>query len=120
MANFGGRRAPNVSQYIANLNTIPSEFDVAAQHEENYSLADDLATFTNAEFFDFDLGNGVEEASIEYDPSQEARVKRETATVRKNSATGLDFVNGMLSRHNSRARLNFGVGIMSMSSPRYQ
>lgn len=98
MANFGGRRAPNVSQYIANLNTIPSEFDVATQQEENYSLADDLATFTNAEFFDFDLGSGVE-ASVEYDPSQEARVKAENVAARKDSANGLGFVNGMLFRH---------------------
>lgn len=98
MANFGGRRAPNVSQYITNLNTIPSEFEVATQQEENYSLADDLATFTNAEFFDFDPGNGVE-ASVEYDPSQEARVKPENVTARKNSADGLGFVSGMLCRH---------------------
>ena len=98
MANFGGRRAPNVSQYIANLNTIPSEFDVAAQQEENYSLADDLAIFTNAEFFDFDLGAGVNEKSAQYDAAQEARVKRENAAAVENKAKGLDFVNGMFSR----------------------
>ena len=85
-----------MSQYVANLNTIPSEFDVVTQQEENYSLADDLATFTNAEFLDFDLGNGVEE-TVDYDPSQETRVKRENAAARKNSASGLDFVNGMIS-----------------------
>ncbi|KZF25791.1 hypothetical protein L228DRAFT_244709 [Xylona heveae TC161] len=60
MSNFTGRRAPNVSQYIANLNTIPSPYEVAAQQQqENFNLDDDLALFTNAQFFDFDIGETV-------------------------------------------------------------
>lgn len=54
MSNFAGRRAPNVSQYLANLNTIPS-------HEEQQAAADftlddgNLDYLSTAEFFDFDL-----------------------------------------------------------------
>ena len=98
MASFGGRRAPNVSQYVAALNAIPSECDLAAQQDDNYSLADDLATFTNAEFFDFDLGSNVEQPKIEYGPAQEERTRREHATTSKNNADGLGFVTGMLLR----------------------
>ena len=90
MANFGGRRAPNVSQYIANLNTIPSEYDLAVQ--EDYGIADDLATFTNAEFYDWD---NVEQPKIEYDASQDERVRREDATAARSNGKELDFASGM-------------------------
>lgn len=100
MAGFNGRREPNVSQYIANLNTIPPVLDSAAKQEENYNLEDDLSVFTNAEFFDFDLGGeGIEQQSINYDPSQEERARRENAAARKNSHK-VDFVNGK--NHESR------------------
>lgn len=39
--------------YIATLNTVPAEGDL--QPEPSF-LEDDLAMFTNANFFDFDLG----------------------------------------------------------------
>ena len=105
MANFGGRRAPNVSQYVANLNTIPSEIDIAAQQEENFSLTDDLAIFTNAEFYDFDLGVRADETSARYDASQEAHLKKENAVAAENGAKGLVFVNGMLFEFLSRGRI---------------
>jgi len=49
---YNGRRAPNVSAYIANLNAIPTEQDLQNQEFPD----DDLAMFTNTQFFDFDLG----------------------------------------------------------------
>jgi len=49
---YNGRRGPNVSAYIASLNEIPSAQEVRAQ--EDFSLEDDLAMFTNTQFFDFD------------------------------------------------------------------
>jgi hypothetical protein len=57
-ASFNGRRAPNVSQYIANLNTIPSVADTAAQQDFG-NFEDDLALFTNTQFFDFDVNEPV-------------------------------------------------------------
>ena len=53
MSTYSARRAPNVSQYIANLNTVPSAADLAAQQELG-AFDDDLAMFTNTQFFDFD------------------------------------------------------------------
>lgn len=49
------RRAPNVSQYISQLNTIPS----AADAQADFNLGQgDLDFLTNTEFFDFDTFNG--------------------------------------------------------------
>lgn len=98
MAGFNGRRVPNVSQYIANLNTIPSAQDVANPRDDNFRLDDDLAVFTNAEFFDFDLSEGaagIEQGPINYDPSQEERARRENAAAHKNNSHKLEFVNGL-------------------------
>lgn len=108
--NSGGRRAPNVSQYIANLNAIPSAHELTttttttSQHDHstnsNTFIDDDLAIFTNTEFFDFDLGSEDIEHDgntiISYDPSQEERARRENAAAaHKKSMAGMDFDNGM-------------------------
>ncbi|KAL3418038.1 basic region leucine zipper [Phlyctema vagabunda] len=55
MSAYNGRRGPNVSEYIANLNAIPSAQEMASQ-QEYPNIDDDLAMFTNTQFFDFDLG----------------------------------------------------------------
>ncbi|KAK3624809.1 hypothetical protein LTR56_020774 [Elasticomyces elasticus] len=53
---YNARRAPNVSAYLANLNTIPSAQEVAAG-QADFALSDDGLDFlTNTEFFDFDGG----------------------------------------------------------------
>ncbi|KAL2785854.1 hypothetical protein BJX66DRAFT_49205 [Aspergillus keveii] len=58
MAEFNGRRAPNFSQYLDDLNAIPSAYDVAMQQQqqqqEAFNLDNELSLFTNTEFFDFD------------------------------------------------------------------
>jgi len=58
MAGYNGRRAPNFSQYLDDLNAIPSAYDQALQqqqqHQNAFNVDDELALFTNAEFFDFD------------------------------------------------------------------
>lgn len=58
MSSFDNQRAPNVSEFIANLNAIPSAQDLAAQQDFNFD--DDLAMFTNTTFFDFDLGQSAD------------------------------------------------------------
>lgn len=61
MAQYQGPRAPNVSQFIANLNAIPSNSDMSSppqQQQPGQEFAgfdDDVALFTNTDFFDFDL-----------------------------------------------------------------
>ncbi len=56
---YNGRRGPNVSEYIANLNAIPSAQDLQAADAE-FNLEDDLAMFTNTQFFDFDMGHDTD------------------------------------------------------------
>ncbi|KAL4735088.1 hypothetical protein BDV11DRAFT_196794 [Aspergillus similis] len=56
MAEYNGRRAPNFSQYLDDLNAIPSPYDVAMQQQQDgFNIDSDLSLFTNTEFFDFDL-----------------------------------------------------------------
>ncbi|KAL4763196.1 putative bZIP transcription factor (MetR) [Aspergillus foveolatus] len=58
MAEYNGRRAPNFSQYLDDLNAIPSPYDVAMQQQQQqdgFNIDNDLSLFTNTEFFDFDL-----------------------------------------------------------------
>ena len=92
-----GRRPPNVSQYIiATLNTVPSAQEVANQEDENFNLEDDLAIFTNTEFFNFDIGDDIEQP-INYDPSQEERARRENATAHKKNVSNMEFGNSTYS-----------------------
>jgi hypothetical protein len=52
---YNGRRGGgvNVSEYIANLNAIPTAQDIE-NSQENFNMDDELAMFTNAQFLDFD------------------------------------------------------------------
>lgn len=63
MAAFNGRRAPNFSQYLDDLNAIPSPYDQALQQQQQQqttlNLDEELALFTNTEFFDFDKFNDL-------------------------------------------------------------
>ena len=101
MANFATRRAPNVSQYLANLNVIPSEHD--QQQEQAYNVDNDLDMFTNAEFFNFDLTEGVSGTNnAGGDQGDNAERKTEygngngSANRNRNPREGLDFPSGMI------------------------
>ncbi|KAL6891585.1 basic-leucine zipper transcription factor-like protein [Trichoderma longibrachiatum] len=58
MSNYNGRHGPNVSQYLRDLNTI-SPGDTTGL-EEPYVVEDDLAIFTNTQFFDIDSGRNTD------------------------------------------------------------
>jgi len=88
MAGYTGRRAPNFSQYLDDLNAIPSPYDQALQQQQQQkttlNLDEELALFTNTEFFDFDnftdLGlptfDSVDDKNLgEADQSQNADMK---------------------------------------------
>ncbi|KAL8829005.1 MAG: hypothetical protein Q9170_006354 [Blastenia crenularia] len=72
MAGYGGRKGLNVSHYLSNLNAIPSEQDLASQPPDGFDFSNDLATFTNTEFFDFDQGEHTFHSPIEYGHSNHA------------------------------------------------
>ena len=71
MSGYSPRRAPNVSQYVANLNAIPPAYD--ATQQDGLDLDNDLALFTNAEFFDFGLGENMEQPGVTYSHAEELR-----------------------------------------------
>lgn len=58
MSAFNGRRQSNTFSSIANLNALPSEYELAMQQQrDSFDLEADLAMFTNTQFFDFDVGD---------------------------------------------------------------
>ncbi|KAL8886802.1 MAG: hypothetical protein Q9192_006425 [Flavoplaca navasiana] len=71
MAGYNGRKGPNVSQYLSNLNAIPSDHELPTQQPEGFDFSNDLAAFTNAEFFDFDQGENTFNPSIDYNNHNE-------------------------------------------------
>jgi len=54
MTSYSGRRAPNVSQYLANLNTAQE-----SSPTDDLLAQDDLSLFATTDFFDFDMGDGM-------------------------------------------------------------
>jgi hypothetical protein len=84
MAGYQGRKGPNVSHYLANLNAIPSSaHDVV---DDDFNIDKELAQFTNTEFLDFDTGSFLEQSVPEYIPDGKED---------GDDAKGLDFGNGM-------------------------
>lgn len=73
---YNGRRGPNVSEYIAQLNSIPTAQDI--QNSDNFQLDDDLAMFTNTQFFDFDLGQDADLQPSNFDGRAEQTVAPES------------------------------------------
>ncbi|KAL8901023.1 MAG: hypothetical protein Q9207_005402 [Kuettlingeria erythrocarpa] len=65
MTGYVGRKAPNVSHYLSNLNAIPSDQDVGTQQPDDFDF-NDLATFTNTQFFDFDQGEHAFHSPVDY------------------------------------------------------
>ena len=92
MANY--HRGPNVSEFIANLNAIPSAQDMAGQSQDNFNLDEELALFTNTQFFDFDLGQDTDLQPSTFDFSAQTRVTAAAAAATENTK-GMDFIPGM-------------------------
>ena len=97
-----------MSQYVANLNTIPSAQDMASRNQDPLEIENDLALFTNTEFFDFDLSEVPDLTEpVDYDPAMEERARRQNASAynrhlnssnantNNNSSKSVDFMDGM-------------------------
>lgn len=104
MSGYNGRRAPNFSQYLNDLNTIPSPYDQAQQEQEQQDLFDvdaELALFTNAEFLDFDaVGDLPVDMSVKFETGKGADLQNKdtstTALGDGNSVKYIDMLNGEL------------------------
>lgn len=98
MSAYNGRRAPNFSQYLEDLNAIPSPYDQALQlqqQQDSFNIDAELALFTNTEFFDFDnfgdLNLPTFDAAVEEDAS---RRKSLNAEQQNSDIKFLDLLNG--------------------------
>ena len=108
MSGFPGRRALNFSQYLDDLNTIPSPYVQAMQQQQQQQLDAcnidaDLALFTNTEFYDFDnLGDfslptfdAVDETSSPEDQSRIGQSQSQKPSQTQGTEF-LDILNGEL------------------------
>jgi hypothetical protein len=94
MSVYNARRAPNVSQYIDELNQISPTFDIVQQPgQDEFDFEGSLAMFTNAEFPDFDVGDtGID--SMPFDPAlEDQNAKDNTATTGNDGMTGFPLFN---------------------------
>lgn len=97
MSEYNGRRAPNFSQYLDDLNAIPSPYDQALQQQQqqqdSFNLDSELSLFTNAEFFDFDKLGDLNLPT--FDSVDDDKSKANTSNAEQNSDLKfLDFLNG--------------------------
>ncbi|KAJ5133989.1 uncharacterized protein N7443_004387 [Penicillium atrosanguineum] len=97
MAGYSGRRAPNFSQYLDDLNTIPSPYDQALQQQQQQqqdtiNFDEELAVFTNAEFFDFDKFANLDLPTFDGLEDKNAQVESEDQTQNPDMKF-LDFLN---------------------------
>jgi len=86
MSVYNARRAPNVSQYIDELNQVPSSFDLSQQQPgpEDFDFEGSLAMFTNAEFPDFDVGDNGNDSIPFIDPALDGRSGKDNTTTTGN------------------------------------
>ncbi|GAB0135503.1 hypothetical protein EsDP_00003839 [Epichloe bromicola] len=82
MSTYNGRHGPNVSAYLRDLNTISPQDTTAAAAEDGFNMEDDLALFTNTQFFDFDSGQNTDFQA------QPVKIDVETAARQNSIASG--------------------------------
>ncbi|KFX88280.1 hypothetical protein V490_07743 [Pseudogymnoascus sp. VKM F-3557] len=90
-----GQRGPNVAEFIANLNAIPTAQDLAAQ-QQDFNFDDDLAMFTNATFFDFDIGQDadLQPAALGFDGQQRGGEVQQHQSTQDMAKANMDFLQG--------------------------
>lgn len=103
MSEFNGRRAPNFSQYLEDLNAIPSPYDQAVQQQQqqqdSFNLDSELSLFTNAEFFDFDNFGDLSLPTFDSVDNDKSKENTSTNTNTNNAEQDsdlkfMDFLNG--------------------------
>ncbi|OGM44390.1 bZIP transcription factor (MetR) [Aspergillus bombycis] len=96
MTEYNGRRAPNFSQYLDDLNAIPSPYDQAIQQQQqgSYNLDADLSLFTNAEFFDFDNFGDLNLPGFDSVESDNLKKENNQATGQNPDMEFLDLLGG--------------------------
>lgn len=96
MSSYNGRRAPNFSQYLEDLNAIPSPFEQSAQ-QSDFNIDAELALFTNAEFYDFGHFGDLNMPPVSYE-SSETKTEHQgpTSMDKQQNVDYVDFFNADL------------------------
>lgn len=82
MSSYNARKAPNVSAYLANLNTIPSPHDQQHAAQADFDFNDgNLDLFANTDFFDFDgsFANPAPDLDINQHAPQPAQQQQQSS-----------------------------------------
>ncbi|KAJ5665689.1 uncharacterized protein N7477_008137 [Penicillium maclennaniae] len=125
MAGYSGRRAPNFSQYLDDLNTIPSPYDQALQQQQQQqdtiNFDEELAVFTNAEFFDFDKFANLDLPTFDGLEDKNTQVVSEQQTQNEDMKF-MDFLNtdGLATITDFQNDLNVNSQSMPVQNTSYQ
>ena len=95
MSTYNGRRGPNVSQYLRDLNAISPQD--STNNDENFNMEDSLSFFTNTEFFDLDSGQNTDFQAPPVKPdvvATPAPSSTEDPASVMGDISSLDFMNG--------------------------
>jgi hypothetical protein len=95
-----GRRGPNVSHFLRDLNTVADK----PLDEPEFTFEDDLAMFTNTQFFDYETGQNTDYQAHpikhEMDSAPSSAVSPTAAELTSpamNDMSNLDFMSGEFS-----------------------
>jgi len=92
MSSYNGRRVPNFSQFLEDLNAIPSPHDQALQQQDDsFNIDAELALFTNTEFLDFD-SHGDMSMPLTYEPLEEEGSQLPNVVETKNVNVRADYL----------------------------
>ncbi|KAM4059860.1 leucine zipper domain-containing protein [Hirsutella rhossiliensis] len=99
MSTYNGRHGANVSHYLRDLNTINPQDTTA---DDGFNIEDDLALFTNTQFFDFDSGQNLDFQAQPVKPDVEAAAQTNSSPSEDVSSApsvmsdmpNLDFISG--------------------------
>lgn len=96
MSAYHGRKAPNMSQYLRDLNTISPQ-DSTGNGDAPIDIQDELSFFANTQFYDLDSGQNTDFQAPPVKPhaaaSQQASTPEDPSTV-MGEMSSIDFMNG--------------------------
>ncbi|OJD18392.1 hypothetical protein AJ78_01572 [Emergomyces pasteurianus Ep9510] len=121
MSGYNGRRAPNFSQYLNELNTIPSPYDQAQQAQDLFDVDAELALFTNAEFLDFDpIGNLPVDIPVKFESGEGTDISnKNTPTAPLSEGDNIKYIDMLNDFNLPNYTSTFPSPILPMQAPVY-
>ncbi|KAG6008235.1 hypothetical protein E4U21_004834 [Claviceps maximensis] len=108
MSTYSGRHGPNVSAYLRDLNTISPQDTTTVGADDGFNIEDDLALFTNTQFFDFDSGQNTDFQAQPVNVKVNANtVTRQNSTAPGDSTPGQTNIDDMPSLDFMSSDFNF-------------